>query len=401
MKMRLSVLLLLFLIILPVFSQNPEIRPDLSLTKQEIAETNFTLVLEVASYTVIIQKSWQAAIVALCIFALLSLVSIAVFTRWHNWLLLTEKTKLAKQVSEWMSELKNANSQLEIHQDELLEVNTLLEEQKEELLQQKEELQSTLENLQKTKEQLIESEKLSALGGLVAGVAHEINTPVGIGITAASSLHEEIQKMAALFKSNEISRKDFKEFLELANDSTLLIQKNLQRTAELIQSFKQISADQVSEQQRVFKLKSYLEDIIRSLHPKFKQKQIEFMIRCDDRLELNSYPGAYAQVFTNLLLNSYTHGFHDRNQGLITINVAQKDGMLKIEYLDNGAGISPKDLPHIFEPFYTTDQRRGTGLGLNIVYNIIKQKLRGNVSCKSEPGKGVLFLIELPETFKI
>jgi signal transduction histidine kinase/ligand-binding sensor domain-containing protein len=304
----------------------------------------------------------------------------------HTRQLTKEKISLERQVSE--------------RTEELQEVNTLLEEQKEELLQQKEELQTTLENLQKTQEQLIESEKLAALGGLVAGVAHEINTPVGIGVTAVSNLREEIQEMAALYKKDEISRKDFKEFLELANDSTLLIQKNLQRTADLVQSFKQVSADQVSEQQRVFNIRAYLDDIIRSLYPKFKQKRIEFNIECDDNLELNSYPGAFAQVFTNLLLNSYTHGFHDRQLGMITIHIAHKEGMLKIKYQDDGVGISRKDLPHIFEPFYTTDQSRGTGLGLNIVYNIIKQKLLGTVSCNSNPEEGVLFTIELPAIIK-
>ncbi len=282
--------------------------------------------------------------------------------------------------------------------EELQEVNTLLEEQKEELMQQKEELQTTLENLQKTQEQLIESEKLSALGGLVAGVAHEINTPIGIGVTAVSKLREEIQEMADLYTKNEISRKDFKEFLESANDSTALIHKNLERTAELIQSFKQVSVDQVSEQQRSFNFKSYLEDIIRSLSPKFKHKDITFNLQCEKELILNSFPGAYAQIFTNLLLNSFTHGFHERQRGTVTITAKQKERRLEIGYRDDGNGINCTDLPHIFEPFYTSDQHKGTGLGLNIVYNIIRQKLHGSISCKSEQGKGVLFMIELPIT---
>ena len=131
-----------------------------------------------------------------------------------------------------------------------------IEQQKEELMQQKEELQSTLENLQKTQEQLIESEKMAAIGGLVAGVAHEINTPVGIGVTAISNLLDDIQKMAELYEKDEISRKDFREFLQSSHDVAKLIQKNLERTASLVQSFKQVSADQVTEQQRVFALRN-------------------------------------------------------------------------------------------------------------------------------------------------
>jgi len=272
-----------------------------------------------------------------------------------------------------------------------------IEDKNEELRQQKEELQTTLDYLRKTQAQLIESEKLAALGGLVAGVAHEINTPVGIGVTAISNLQDEIQKMSVLYKNDELSRKDFKEFLETAENAALLIQKNLARTAELIQSFKQVSVEQLSEQQRVFNFRCYLDDIIHSLTPKFKDKEIVFNIDVDDRLDINSYPGAYAQVFTNLLLNSLGHGFYDRQQGTVTIRVSRKTNILGIEYIDDGIGISKKDLPRIFEPFYSSEKHHGTGLGLYIVYNLIKQKLHGNISCKSESGKGVLFLIEIPE----
>jgi signal transduction histidine kinase len=282
------------------------------------------------------------------------------------------------------------------HQQELQVINTLLEEQKEELFRQKEELQSTLESLHKTQQQLIESEKLAALGRLVAGVAHEINTPVGIGITAITTLMDDVEKISGLFKNNEISRGDFREFLQSAYDAGALIQKNLERTASLIQSFKQVSADQVSEQQRIFIFKDYLNDILSSLKPKFKNKDIQFKIECNDKLELNSYPGVYAQIFTNLLLNSLQHGFVEKDSGIIGIKAYIEKDLLEIQYSDNGAGISKKDLSHIFEPFYTSDQHKGTGLGLNIIYNLIKQKLHGTITCESEPGNGVLFKIKVP-----
>jgi signal transduction histidine kinase len=279
----------------------------------------------------------------------------------------------------------------------LLEKQSIkLKEHQEELVQQKEELQLTLENLQKTQEQLVESEKMAAIGGLVAGVAHEINTPVGIGITAISSLQEDIQRMAGLYEKEEISRKDFREFLQSSGDVSKLIQKNLERTASLVQSFKQVSTDQVTEQQRVFELKEYLNDILVSLQPKFSRKTIDFKIDCDDKLKLDSYPGVYAQIFTNLLLNSLQHGFPETNTGTISIEADINKDRLKIQYTDDGAGISRKDLPHIFEPFYTSDQHRGTGLGLNIIYNLVRQKLHGTITCESEPGKGVLFKIDVP-----
>jgi signal transduction histidine kinase len=196
-----------------------------------------------------------------------------------------------------------------------------LKEKQEELLQQREELQTTLENLKKTQDQLVESEKMAAVGGLVAGVAHEMSTPLGISITAISNLLDDVQKMAELYEKGQISRKEFKEFLESTNDTAKITQKNLQRADSLIQSFKQVSTDQVTEQHRVFALKDYLNDIVLSLKPKFREKKIEFKIECDDELQLNSYPGVYAQIFTNLLLNSLQHGFYKRDTGIITIKV--------------------------------------------------------------------------------
>lgn len=293
-------------------------------------------------------------------------------------------------------ELQATNIKLRKYQEELQEVNTLLEEQKEELMQQKEELQSILENLQKTQKQLIESEKMAAVGGLVAGVAHEINTPVGVGITAISNLQDEIQRMSGLYEKDEVSRKEFRDFLQSSEDVSKLIRKNLERTADLIQSFKQISTDQVTEQQRVFPLMEYLNDILVSLQPKFSGKNIACKIECNEELKLNSYPGVFAQIFTNLFINSIQHGFHKTDTGLIRIIATKDNGRLKIHYSDDGAGISRKDMPHIFEPFYTSDQHRGTGLGLNIVYNLVKQKLHGTISCESEQGTGTSFIIDVP-----
>jgi len=324
---------------------------------------------------------------AYIIYAVLFIVLLTGYIYWRTNRLKKEKMALEKQVNDKTEKLN--------------ELNTLFEEQNEELMQQKEKQKTTLENLQKTQEQLIESEKMAALGGLVAGVAHEINTPVGIGVTAISNLMEEVQKMAELYKKDELSRKVFKEFLQSSYDASKLIHKNLERTASLIQSFKQVSADQVSEKQRVFNLKSYFDDIIRSLSPKFKHKEITFHIECDDELEVNSFPGTYSQIFTNLLLNTFTHGFYESEKGTVTISAMKDKNLIKFEYLDDGIGISRKDLPHIFEPFYTSDQHRGTGLGLNIVHNLVKQKLHGNISCESEPGKGVLFRIEIPALLKI
>ncbi|MEE9463239.1 MAG: HAMP domain-containing sensor histidine kinase, partial [Bacteroidales bacterium] len=269
------------------------------------------------------------------------------------------------------------------------EKNNLLE-------QHIEELKITLENLRDTQVQLIQSEKLAALGGLVAGVAHEINTPVGISVTAASSLVEETNRMADHYKTNRISRAEFKDYLNTTSQTAKLILSNMQRTATMVQSFKQVSVDQSTEQQRNFRLKEYSEDVIRSLYPRLKGKKIDINFDIDEKLELNSYPGAYSQILTNLVLNSLVHGFDGKDEGRITLTAKRNRNGLLLEYSDDGRGIEPGLKDRIFEPFFTTDKKIGTGLGLHIVYNLVTQKLNGSISCSSDPGKGIQFHIRLP-----
>jgi signal transduction histidine kinase len=271
-----------------------------------------------------------------------------------------------------------------------------IEAQIEEIEQQKEELQITLDHLKNTQEQLIQSEKLASLGGLVAGVAHEINTPVGISITAASSLAEETSKIAEQYVSDKISRAAFKEYLNTANQSAKLILANMERTATMVQSFKQVSVDQSTEQKRKFKLKEYSQDVIRSLYPRLKGKKIKINLDIDDQLELNSYPGALSQILTNLVLNSLVHGFEKKEQGNINISARHEDKNLILEYKDDGRGIPKQNLSKIFDPFFTTNKKAGTGLGLHIVYNLVNQRLNGTIKCKSEVEKGTRFIINIP-----
>ena len=144
------------------------------------------------------------------------------------------------------------------------------------------------------------------------------------------------------------------------------------------------------------KLKSYLHDVFRSLNPEFKGKNIEVIIDCNENIEINSFPGIFAQIITNLVLNSITHGFEEKEQGQIKITVKILNENLLLEYKDNGKGISQDILPEIFDPFFTTDKQKGTGLGLHIIYNLITQKLNGLINCESEHGKYVIFFIKIP-----
>ncbi|MGF1975926.1 MAG: trifunctional serine/threonine-protein kinase/ATP-binding protein/sensor histidine kinase [Nostoc sp. CmiSLP01] len=259
------------------------------------------------------------------------------------------------------------------------------------------ELSETLVNLKATQSKLVEAEKMASLGGLVAGVAHEINTPVGIGVTVASALVEHTSEFCSKYQSGAMKRSDLEKFFDLTTQSgnTLLI--NLNRAAELIQSFKQVAVDQSSEVQRVFNFKNYLNEILIQLRPKLKMSKHRIEIYGQENITLDSYPGALSQIVTNLLMNSLTHAYEPEDSGKLSFNFQQVNEQLHIEYADDGKGIAAENLSKIFEPFFTTKRSQGgSGLGLNLVYNLVTQKLKGDIECQSELGKGTKFIINFP-----
>jgi len=253
------------------------------------------------------------------------------------------------------------------------------------------------ENLRTAQKQLVESEKMAALGSLVAGVAHEINTPLGAGITAASTLEDETHNFIALYKQRALTRADLTEYLDRAVHSSRLVLSNLQQAANLVQSFKQVAVDQANLDQRPFLLRSYLEEIIQNLEPTLKGTNHRIHLTGDETIELDSYPGALAQVVTNLVINSIMHGYPSGQAGLLQLSCFQQDQHVYIEYTDDGIGIPAENLNHIFEPFFTTARDHGgTGLGLHIVYNLVTQKMGGTIACESAVGLGTKFTITLP-----
>ncbi|MEO5364271.1 MAG: hybrid sensor histidine kinase/response regulator [Magnetococcus sp. DMHC-8] len=272
-----------------------------------------------------------------------------------------------------------------------------LASQNKKLEQTIEELQKTYEDLKLKKEQLIQSEKMASLGRLVAGVSHEINTPVGISVTGASALAEATARIAQAYRQQTMKRSDLEQYFARTEENVQLILLNLSRTAELIRSFKMVSADQTSQAKRPVQIKSYLLDIVTSLRPHLKDNRYTVDIQCDETLEIFSTPGAIAQVFTNLIMNSLIHGFDDRESGAIHIDVTQVGEQLHFHYRDDGKGIAQEHMGKIFDPFFTTKRHQGsTGLGLNILFNLVEQNLGGTITCESQPGQGVLFVIVLP-----
>ncbi len=255
----------------------------------------------------------------------------------------------------------------------------------------------TLDQLQKTQHQLIESEKMASLGNLVGGIAHEINTPIGIAYTASTHLEKDTRALKSLYHQGKMKKSDLDEYLETARETTALLNSNLNRASELIRSFKQVAIDQSGEVKRKFQLRSYLEEILLSLRPMLKKTLIKTRIHCPDHITLHSYPGAFSQIITNLISNSLAHGYTDGDHGHIDITAQTEDGNLVIEYRDDGTGINSQSIKHIFTPFFTTNREQGgSGLGLHIVYNLVTQKLNGTIDCNSKYGQGTTFNIRIP-----
>lgn len=298
-----------------------------------------------------------------------------------------KRKRLEKKLKKAKDALKLLNKDLE----------QTVEERTHDLTQSNDELEQTITNLKLTQAQLVESEKMASLGGLVAGVAHEINTPVGMSLTGITHFIDISENLQKEFENNNLTENDFKDFIQTSNKLASSINHNLERTAHLVRSFKQIAVDQTHEEKREFNLKKYIESSIMSLSNIIKKTNLVINMNSEDNININSYPGAFAQIITNLILNSINHGYGTDKTGTININITKTKNYLILECEDDGKGIGKKDIVHIFEPFFTTNRENGgTGLGLNIIYNIITNQLNGTIKCTSELNKGTTFLITLP-----
>ena len=265
-----------------------------------------------------------------------------------------------------------------------------------------EELEQALADLQNSQEQLVASEKMAVLGGLVAGVAHEINTPVGVGVTAASHLETRIHEVVRLYREGELTQEVYEAFLDSASEGAQIILRNLNAAAKLVSSFKLVAVDQSSEAMRTFNLRGYVNTVLLSLQPELKQTRISVSVSGIEDLEMSSYPGDFSQIFTNLIMNSVAHGFEQgKNPGSINIEIDRSGDEAVIRYSDTGKGIPPDIISKVFDPFFTTNRQGGkSGLGMHIVYNIVTQKLKGSISCENTASQGALFIMRIPFSSK-
>ena len=257
---------------------------------------------------------------------------------------------------------------------------------------------TALVELRQTQADLIQAEKLASLGQLVAGVAHEINTPIGISLTTATLVGDEVKRFKEAAASGQLPRSVFERFVERMGEGAHLLYVNLTRAADLVHSFKQVAADQASGERRRFEMRTWVTDLLTSLGPALRKTGHQVAMDCRPELMIDTYPGALAQVVTNLLMNAVIHAYDEGQTGRLSLTVSEPVAdHVRVVFADDGRGIPPAHLAKIFDPFFTTGRSRGsTGLGLHIVYNLVTSKLHGRIEVDSKPGQGTRFTIDLP-----
>ncbi|WP_132253887.1 sensor histidine kinase [Methylobacterium segetis] len=259
-----------------------------------------------------------------------------------------------------------------------------------------------LAELRDAQAHLVQAEKLASLGQLVAGVAHEINTPLGLALTTSTAVEGDLRRLVATVESGQVRRSDLTQAIARLREGMGLLFANLTRAADLVTSFKQVAVDQANEERRSFELRPWLHELMSTLGPLLRRKGHALRIACEDAVILDSYPGALAQVISNLALNAVIHGFPEGHAGHLDLSVSRtEEGGLRLVFRDDGVGIPADQLQKVFEPFFTTRRDQGsTGLGLHIVFNLVVSKLQGRIELASGTGTGTRFTITLPLTLE-
>jgi len=296
-----------------------------------------------------------------------------------------------RQIEEERRLLEQAN-------EELRRTEGVIADQRDQLASRVQELQEAQERLLMTQASLIQAEKLASLGQLVAGVAHELNTPMGIAVTAASHLSDRAGELREALAAGRMTRSLLSEGLETIDESARLVTGNIGRAADLVQGFKRVAIDQASEERRRFDLGEYVEEVLQSLAPRLRRLPHRLEVDCPRGLGMDSFPGAVSQVLTNLVLNATVHAFPRDTGGSIRIAAREAgDGLVELVVADDGRGIPAEIQGRVFDPFFTTNRADGgSGLGLHIVFNLVTQTLQGSITLHSAPGEGTTFVVRIP-----
>jgi signal transduction histidine kinase len=310
--------------------------------------------------------------------------------------LVSNGKKLTADLERRFSELKQSD-------DALRDLNNRLEQRVVERTAQYDETNKSLQNmiakLELAQKELVQSEKLASLGSMVAGISHELNTPVGNAQMLTSSLENLFQQIMATVSSGQVKRSELDELLKSGIEMAALATKSTRRAVDLMNSFKQVAVDQTSEQRRQFNLRNVVEDNLATLLPNIKKqrKTIRFINHVGSHIECDSYPGPLGQIITNLTQNAILHGFDGRDSGTVTIASEELPDMILLTVTDDGVGMEPAVLVHVFDPFFTTKLGKGgSGIGLSISYRIATSILGGNLTASSVPGKGACFTLTIP-----
>jgi len=288
-------------------------------------------------------------------------------------------------------------------ENEVRQLNQSLEEKVNQrtiaLKESNSELLNSLETVHQYQKQIVENEKMASLGQMVAGVAHEVNTPIGLGVTASTLMADKLTDIKEAFDNKKLSAKQLERFLNDGEENLSIIYRNLNRAAELISSFKQVAVDQSDETPRQFVFSKLIHEVMLSLKPNLKKVNHHINIDCDESIVITSKPGPINQIFINLIMNSILHAFDDGEEGTIDISVQLEDRQCKVVYKDSGKGIPIEIRDKIFDPFVTTKRGEGgSGLGMHLVYNLVTQALHGSIRMELEVSQGVQFDISFPIT---
>ncbi len=310
-----------------------------------------------------------------------------------------ELDSLANSLNIMLDRVEMQLAQQKKAEAEILKLNQSLEDKiyqrTEALKDSNKELMDALAQLHEFQNQLVENQKMASLGDMVAGIAHEVNTPIGLGVTASTLIMDKLNQVEEALNQKKLTESHLVRFLADSKENLDIIYRNLNRSAELVTNFKQLAVSQTHESPQKIQLFIFLKDVLLALKPSTKQHQVD--IDCDRDLEVVSKPGILQQILTNLVTNSVIHGFENIESGKITISIEYSNQILHIHYADNGKGISEQLKKKIFDPFVTTKRGKGgSGLGMNLVYNLVTQGLNGKISVESELGKGIQFDIKLP-----
>jgi ligand-binding sensor domain-containing protein/signal transduction histidine kinase len=279
------------------------------------------------------------------------------------------------------------------------ELELMVEQRTHELSEAKVGAETALVRLQDAQQQLVAAEKMASLGQLVAGVAHEINTPLGIAVTAASVQSEQLRSLRQRVQAHALKISDLDQYLVTAGQAGQLVDDHLARAAHLVRSFKQVSVDRSTDERRSFDLKDFLDELVENLEIAWKRRPIRFQLSCPPDLILDNYPGTLGQIITTFAQNALQHAYQDQRDGLLCISArAMPNAQIELIFADDGGGIDSSDLPRVFEPFFTTRRADGfIGLGLHTVYNLVNGRLHGQIEVDSELGKGTRFTLRFPQ----